>query len=387
MNTPKRFLIILICLLQTHCFIKAKPPALQNTGNSCFINASLQALYNIKPLTDYLTAGPNIYLPRSIPFKYVQLIQNKTFSPKELVDFNNTVWDIFFNEKGAACSQQDASEFLIKFMDSFVNKNVQLNVPFQDAKTYKLYVAKFKKNIADMIYFQQISRLIFPETNEEKDAETQEKDCILSIAIAQNNNGISTPMSSLNDCLDNHFAKELMDDPANLVKDSAGKMRVATKQLLLDDRQLPSYLIIHLKRYDPMLQKLEHTIEVPFNLDISNFLNSSSTKTIAPYSLKAIITQIGSTIKGGHYIAQVQDDSGQWFNCNDANISPINNFEQGKQNVSTDGYVLIYQTTGSLPSIQPPPLPPPSPLYIVNEALNKLTAALHNLHKALKPKA
>jgi len=94
-------------------------------------------------------------------------------------------------------------------------------------------------------------------------------------------------------------------------------VRAFTKQLSL--RVLPNVLVLHLKRFDAMLQrKIGLHVAFPLELDMSRYVHETArppTSEPAMYDLYAVINHHG-TMNAGHYTAFTRL-AGNWFKCDD----------------------------------------------------------------------
>jgi ubiquitin C-terminal hydrolase len=326
--------------------LQAWPPALQNCGNTCFLNASIQVLYHIPPLTKLLeTQGNNPYPDNSASFFYWNLIKKfeETQNPNNPSIFTcepqlglGKLDKSSFELMEFSCgSQQDATEFMWKFLDQLIEKNNELK---------SMIEVLFKFNLMSSIKCPALPNLV------EYESITKDPALHLTLETKKNN----TIYSSLNDCLDNFFSFEKLDDPQNFYNDPRTNQPRSdcTKKLSIETS--PEILMIGLKRFEFITathsNKLDHSIQIPFTLDMASFVKNSRQENT--YELIGAVIQ-GGGIKSGHYWAYVQDLSGQWYKCDDASITKVSAtgdsmLEEinGAPNKPT-GYLFVYQKTSS----------------------------------------
>lgn len=109
---------------------------------------------------------------------------------------------------------------------------------------------------------------------------------------------------------------------------------------------IPEYLIIQLKRFDSQQKKINKNVEVPFELNISNYINGKVTdKSKYVYDLIGIVNHSG-IYGGGHYIAYVKKNikgKDTWFYCDDSPITIEEvTSEEVKNEVNKEGYLFFY---------------------------------------------
>ncbi|MEX0939889.1 MAG: ubiquitin carboxyl-terminal hydrolase family protein [Candidatus Babeliales bacterium] len=333
------FIIFIISFIQ----LKPQPPGLANCGNTCFLNASIQALYNINPLTNILTANPNPYSSstRSLSYLYTELIKEFEKENRPHIFSCDTVLGELDKEApekipGFKCgAQEDATEFFFYLLnDLLANTALQRSIRV----LFKLYLKPIIECPA-IEGFSASTKGLPPESD-------------LSIKVEVIDDEI--PLTSLMACLESFFKKEKFSDPQDPYRDTfTNKNRLdCTKQFKLLNS--PEILQITLKRYQyissTQTQKLTHKIDIPLKINISEFL---FTRPKDPenkhYELIGVIIQ-GGTAKGGHYWAYVKTNE-QWYKCNDSVITPVN---ISRENIPNDitgsategtGYLFIYQKT------------------------------------------
>ena len=105
---------------------------------------------------------------------------------------------------------------------------------------------------------------------------------------------------------------------------------------------LSNILIMILNRGKDNMYKV--IIDFPMEIDLSNYVLSNVNKTEQYiYSIYGVITHLGDSGEGGHFIAACKSPiDGNWYRYNDAIVSPITNFNKEVTNFNTP-YILFYQ--------------------------------------------
>ena len=85
-------------------------------------------------------------------------------------------------------------------------------------------------------------------------------------------------------------------------------------------------------------------IDFPMEIDLSNYVLSNVNKTEQYiYSIYGVITHMGDSGEGGHFIAACKSPiDGYWYRYNDAFVTPITDFNKDIINFNTP-YILFYQ--------------------------------------------
>ena len=151
---------------------------------------------------------------------------------------------------------------------------------------------------------------------------------------------IQTPIIKLEDCIHQLFNIELISYKCEKCNNTTNNK--LDKKILTK----PKTLIIKLKRYTQYngnLVKVNKMIQYPELLDISQYYCGSSLKQ---FKLYGVINHIGS-LNGGHYYSYVRDfkendEFGDtWYLCNDSNTRIMQSVEVMN---SVNAYILFYHS-------------------------------------------
>ena len=99
--------------------------------------------------------------------------------------------------------------------------------------------------------------------------------------------------------------------------------------------QLPKILIIVLKRFTNLNEKINKDVLFPFNLDMSKY---SRIKEGSTYELYAVGNHIGCAFEGGHYNAYCKNSNNLWYVFDDDTVRKINR----RSVISSSAYCLFY---------------------------------------------
>lgn len=144
----------------------------------------------------------------------------------------------------------------------------------------------------------------------------------------------------LRDALDEFTKTEILTGENKVFCQKCNSKRTASKGLRL--ATAPSILVCHLKRFAfddyGNLKRLHKRVKFPMRLEIGDYMSKVNKSKPPPYELCGVLVHQGSTCDSGHYLAYVKCN-GQWFKCNDSEISKVD----VKTVLKQQAYILMYQ--------------------------------------------
>lgn len=344
--------MFIVYMLLVCCTLSAKEPVgLNNLGNTCYQNASLQCLYNIKDLTEFLLKKKGTdYYQNAVATAYIDLVDTLqkatagSLAPTAFCSRALTKFGFKVNE------QQDAHEFVTKLLEYLADYDV---AP-QYKGRYGYPLQKWlKTNVGELFDIVLESTVTCKVCKSE--SITYEPQMMLSLEVVAPE---GKKLATLAECLGSFTQLEVVDYYCE-VCNSKDK---AEKRLHLFTA--PSTLIIGLKRWkwkpDGTAQKINDPIKVPLQFNATPFFSPTSLqRPAAQYELTGITIHSGG-VGGGHYWAYVKTADGTWYEANDSAVTKIDEahikkFEtQGYINRQEETpYVLYYRRTQALPAIIP----------------------------------
>lgn len=326
---------------------------LVNLGNTCFLNACIQALSHTYEMSEILEStkikkhiNPKIdseILQEWIELHNIMWQQNGVISPNKFVHNVHRIAKIKNKDIFTGWSQNDMPEFLlfiiecvhnslarpvdIKISGKSENKTDELAV-----KCYKMLSDSYKKEyseIMDLFYGIYVSRI---STIDGKKIYNMKPESYFILDLPINR-------STIYDCFDCFIHPEVLTDENAWYNEKTKKRENIKKDIIFWN--FPNILIITLKRFSSDgKQKIEDLIDFPLkNLNLTKYVHGyNATEYI--YDLYAVCNHIGN-IYMGHYTAFVKNSSDEWLHYNDQTVEKIDNPETAI--VTPMAYCLFYR--------------------------------------------
>lgn len=322
---------------------------LQNLGNTCYMNAALQCLYHVKPISDFLINNlkTGYYSPNSAATDYAELVyqyRNHNDPSNPFIAPCPISWKHFgglFQE----WKQEDAAEFLNFLIASIADGDIE---PAKIISRFLLpYMAIRNKS---MIKNPINSTLFFVEESVRTCSvcgnvtSIPEFAAVVTLPIEKpkiikvKGKRVKQPVT-LAQCLDQYIRPELLTKGNEVYCDVCKKKTLPYKQIKF--KSTPNILRIDLKRFASNLSKINTNVICPLNsLNLNKYLSNNSFAGFnQEYNLKSFVLQQGS-FSGGHYTAYVKDDN-TWYHYDDSSVTPVN-INTLKQALS-QAYILFYE--------------------------------------------
>uniref|UniRef100_A0AAQ4PWX4 Ubiquitin carboxyl-terminal hydrolase n=1 Tax=Gasterosteus aculeatus aculeatus TaxID=481459 RepID=A0AAQ4PWX4_GASAC len=349
---------------------------LRNLGNTCFMNAILQSLSNIKQFSCYFkelpavslrsgkTAGRRMYHTRSQGETSVSLVEEfrKTlcslwqgsqtaFSPDSLF---YAMWKIMPSFRGY--QQQDAHEFMRYLLDH-LHRELQYSrngashpVCPQDGVRFSTADGKCYINGTASVVTSNFGGILQNEVNcLICGTESRKFDPFLDLSLdipsqfrqKRSKDQEPGPTCTVRDCLRSFTDLEELDETELYYCHKCKKRQKSTKKFWI--QKLPKVLCLHLKRFHWtafLRNKVDTYVEFPLKgLDMRCYLlePENSLPENCLYDLVAVVVHHGSGVGSGHYTAYGSHES-QWYHFNDSTVTLTNEDVVRK----AKAYILFY---------------------------------------------
>jgi ubiquitin C-terminal hydrolase len=313
--------IFLVALLLVLGSVDAmEPKGLENIGNSCFMNAAFQCLYNLPDLTAWLLSQPDdFYKPGTLASFFVDFVKtlgtttHKTINPLPLCMKG---WEALRLEPESA---QDAAELVDVILSHLTDDDIS------DEKWESLPIypgTRVPKTFLSELVTSVVDSRILPQEREEVCPPTTITEAYRVFRLP-----IQPTFTTLKDCFDDYF------QPTALVGEGQYKCPAGPVDALklVKLRDVAEYLMLGINRgvqqkgeQGVTLVKSLQPVSFPLaDFNLAPYFGDNLVPKQTKYELVSFIVHIGSAA-GGHYNAYVQKD-GQWYFCDDEFVIPISN--------------------------------------------------------------
>lgn len=330
---------------------------LQNLGNTCFMNSTLQCLSHTHELNSFLDTETYKKKINKIPetlilmewdkLRTMMWSENCIISPGGFLSSVQKVAKLKDRALFTGFAQNDLPEFLLFILESFhssiqreVNMEISGKVINDTDKLanvcFKMMKNMYKKEYSEflnMFYGIHVSKVVSVES----DYNNLSPEPFLSLDLGlPENSHKQGQTSSIYDCFDLYTKVEPLDSKIE-VDEETKKRESAARQIIF--WSLPEILIVTLKRFSDHTNKNQCLVDFPLeNLDLTKYVVGYNKKSYI-YDLYGICNHSGGLL-GGHYTSSVKNIDGNWYNFNDQQVSKINNIEQLK---TSKAYCFFYR--------------------------------------------
>ncbi|CAG5088829.1 Similar to Usp36: Ubiquitin carboxyl-terminal hydrolase 36 (Drosophila ananassae) [Cotesia congregata] len=308
-----------------------------NVGNTCYLNSTLQALFHVPALVNWLltdshhnskceqNAGGGECLTCAMA-KTLQFSHEKSGNAiKPFYIYNKLKCKLFILicRTMVPGQQEDAHEFLRYLLEGMERAYLQRH------KATKLDSYSKETTPINQIFGGYIRTEVKCLKCQHVSTTFQHfQDLLVDIRKA----------NTLDEALSSYFSREELDN--NDYKCEACKKRVpATKQFSLE--QPPKVLCVQLKRFSVLGNKISRHIGFKQTVNMGPYLwrEPGEPPRKLNYKLMSIITHMGPSVGCGHYTAVAQVSSGQYYSFDDSCVRSIN-----ISNVfNTNAYIMIFE--------------------------------------------
>lgn len=353
---------------------------LQNLGNTCFMNSSLQCLSSIPGLRQYFISGAYLSARNAEAYKtkgqladsFARLLQIMWREDTEVVAPRNFKGELGrFAEQFSGFGQQDSMELIEYVLDGLKEdcNRVRGAKPYIEVKeadgrpdlvvaeeALQAYRCRSDSEIDEQFVGFFKSTVRCPAAGCKRRSVTFDPFLSIKLPLAEVCKGRAGVAVTLEESLRAFVADEqLLQEDAWYCSCCEAPVR-AFKRLQLHRPMLPRVVVIQLKRFSWassqfMRDRLNTPVDFPLrNLDLAPYCatGGGSSSTCTTYDLCAVSKHIGSQ-GGGHYVAYARSSAdGAWHLFDDSCVRRVS-----AEDVACDqmgAYVLFYIRQDTMPS-------------------------------------
>lgn len=322
-------------------------PGLRNLGNTCYINASLQALLTLTSFINDICGDPEGMLvtmiesvnERSFYKAFVDFCKgmNKSrsgvVSPSDLKELIGAT-----NARFLGYNQEDAHEFLLTVLNTLDEERAKLD-DAEDKKsvTHKYFAFSLEHTLCCKVCNHQ---RVFMEDYLDMSVE------LGGVSEDQEEEGGSRNLLSVL----RHFLRREEDVEWKCPTEDCGANTASMEHRL---SRLPQVLLLHLKRFvyneaTDVFEKCKVPVEIPLRLDLAELLTPNAPPVAAGVStsfiVRAVVMHLGPTIRSGHYVCHVRNKDQTWTKYNDSLVAKSNVSDSlNGPDAARNAYLLFYE--------------------------------------------
>ncbi|BFZ56107.1 hypothetical protein PYCC9005_003149 [Savitreella phatthalungensis] len=311
--------------------IALTPPGLHNLGNTCFLNAAMQALMHVPPLVQYLLSQNHretCRMSNCILCKVEEHVaraypkqgstKGRAFRPALAGNLKQ------IGKRFRLGRQEDSHEFLILLLDAMQNSCLHgqpKTLEHRSRQTTMIH-AVFGGHLRQQIVCTRCRRA----------SNTYEALLVLSLDVT----------SSLQQSLARLTATDTLQGKNKYRCEHCKSLQDARKQTTVSNA--PRTLIVHFKRFQYAMRssKISKAVAYPAKLDLTPFMAPGRAVGNVTYALQAVVVHAGSGVNSGHYYAFGKSAGGQWHEFDDESVRRVTEQDALQQ----QAYMLVYGQIG-----------------------------------------
>ncbi|KAF2976717.1 hypothetical protein EK904_009244 [Melospiza melodia maxima] len=312
---------------------------LQNLGNTCFLNSTLQCLTYTPPLANYMLSlehtkschveGFCMMCTMESHINQVLCCSNNAIKPTSVINGLKRIGKHFHFG-----SQEDAHEFLCFTVDALqkacLNGSTKLDRSSQATTLiYQIFGGYLRSRVSLIEVMLSICVLVPVKClNCKAVSDTYEPFLDVTLDIKA--------VTSVTRALEQFVKPEQLDGENSYKCSKCKKMVPASKRYTI--HRSSNVLTISLKRFANFTGgKINKDVKYPEYLDLRAYMSQSIGEPLI-YALYAVLVHSGFNCNAGHYLCFIKAGNGLWYRMNDASVE----LSDIKTVLNQQAYVLFY---------------------------------------------
>lgn len=329
---------------------------LENLGNTCFLNSTMQIIKEIDELNNIIvdkkekkeikSNNDGILSIELMELMKLMLNNNGTIRPTRFIEILQNYAKINNKVLFTGFMQNDIQEFfsllieilhksISKEKNIIINGNPKNNIDILAIKCFNEKAAEYKKEYSEVNeLFQGITVTFIKGLSTNDTSSKSELFTCINLPILYNNNVVQ----NIYDCFKLYTMSERLDGDNKWYNEDKNIKEPADKYIKFWD--FPKILFVLFKRFSPNgKSKINNVIDFPLdNLDLSSFVCGYKPNTYN-YELFGVCNHSGGLL-GGHYTAYVKNKHNEWIHYNDTRWEIVQNT---KDIITAKAYCLFYR--------------------------------------------
>lgn len=285
---------------------------IQNVGNTCYLNSTLQALFHVPAFANWLVSeGPHADKCNQKDGCVICGMRETLLATQKSANLSIKPWMIY-SKLRLICKhltpgrQEDAHEFLRYLVEAMEKCYLTRFAHADKLDQYSKETTPLNQILGG--YLRSTVRCL--ACHHLSTTYSHFQDLLLDIR----------KHSTLEEALDSFFSRERLED-LGYKCEACNKKVSATKQFFVE--RAPMVLCIALKRFSLAGGKLSKHVQFRKKISLLKYMHNKNTQQSLNYKLVSMVTHLGSSQHCGHYTAIGQAPNSNYYQFDDGSVRPL----------------------------------------------------------------